>query len=96
MPFLICAGSTLVGCRVTRANLVRALEPDEKFAAADLDDLSCGDFDVAIGILEAWQRDPYYSGKAKLRDLSVQVESMASHSIHNNHTRGRGPTGTGA
>ncbi len=62
----------------TLANLVRALESDEKFALADLYDLSYDDFDIAIGILKEWRLDRYYSGKAKLHDLSVQVAGMTS------------------
>jgi len=59
------------------ANLVRALESDEKFALADLYDLSYDDFEIAIGILKEWRLERYYSGKAKLHDLSVQMASMA-------------------
>lgn len=58
------------------ANLVRALESDEKFAIADLYDLSYDDFEVAIGILKEWRLDRYYASKAKLHDLSVQMASM--------------------
>jgi hypothetical protein len=64
------------GAAKTLANLVRALESEEKFELADLYDLSYEDFDIAIGILKEWRLDRYYSGKAKLHDLSVQMASM--------------------
>ena len=64
------------GAAKTLANLVRALESKEKFELADLYDLSYEDFDIAIGILKEWRLDRYYSGKAKLHDLSVQMASM--------------------
>ncbi len=59
------------------AKLVRALESDEKFALADLYDLSYDDFDIAIGILKEWRLDRYFAGKVKLHDLSLQMASMA-------------------
>ena len=65
------------GAAKTLANLVRALESDEKLALADLYDLSYDDFEIAIGILKEWRLERYYSGKAKLHDLSVQMASMA-------------------
>jgi hypothetical protein len=64
------------GAAKTLANLVRALESDEKLALADLYDLSYDDFEIAIGILKEWRLERYYSGKAKLHDLSVQMASM--------------------
>lgn len=64
------------GAAKTLANLVRALESDEKFALADLYKLSYDDFEIAIGILKAWRLERYYAGKAKLHDLSVQMASM--------------------
>ena len=59
------------------AKLVRALESDEKFALADLYNLSYDDFEIAIGILKEWRLDRYFAGKVKLHDLSVQMASMA-------------------
>jgi len=64
------------GAAKTLANLVRALESDEKFALADLYDLSYDDFEIAIGILKEWRLERYYAGKAKLHDLSMQMASM--------------------
>ena len=64
------------GAAKTLANLVRALESDEKFALADLYKLSYDDFEIAIGILKEWRLERYDAGKAKLHDLSVQMASM--------------------
>ena len=62
----------------TLAALVRALESEEKFDLTDLYKLSYDDFNLSIDILKEWRLDRYYSGKAKLHDLSVQVASMNS------------------
>lgn len=58
------------------ASLVRALESDEKFNLGDLYKLNFDHFHLAIDVLKEWRLDRYYSGKAKLHDLSVQVASM--------------------
>lgn len=60
----------------TLAALVRALESEEKFDLADLYKLNYDNFNLAIDILKEWRLDRYYSGKAKLHDLSVQVAGM--------------------
>ena len=60
----------------TLAKLVRALESEEKFDLGDLYKLNYDNFNLAIDILKEWRLDRYYSGKAKLHDLSVQVASM--------------------
>ena len=62
----------------TLASLVRALESEEKFNLADLYNLSYDDFQLAIDVLKEWRLDRYYSGKAKLHDLSVQVAELNS------------------
>ena len=62
----------------TLAKLVRALESEEKFDLADLYDLSYDNFQLAIDILKEWRLDRYYSGKAKLHDLSVQVAQLST------------------
>ena len=58
------------------SSLVLALESEEKFNLSSLYKLSFDDFHLAIDVLKEWQLDRYYSGKAKLHDLSVQVASM--------------------
>ena len=60
----------------TLARLVRALESEETFDLADLYELSYDNFQLAIDILKEWRLDRYYSGKAKLHDLSVQVADL--------------------
>jgi hypothetical protein len=61
----------------TLANLVRALESEEKFDLADLYKLSYDNFHLAIDVMKEWRLDRYYSGKAKLHDLSVQVANLS-------------------
>lgn len=60
----------------TLASLVRALESEEKFDLARIYKLNYDNFNLAIDILKEWRLDRYYSGKAKLHDLSVQVAGM--------------------
>ena len=60
--------------------LVRALESDEHFDVGDLYRLSFDNFNLAIDILREWRLDRYYSGKAKLHDLSVQVGALTAES----------------
>lgn len=62
----------------TLAALVRALESEEQFDLTDLYKLSYDNFNLAIDVLKEWRLDRYYSGKAKLHDLSVQVASMTA------------------
>lgn len=61
---------------VILASLVRALESEEKFDLGDLYRLNFDNFNLAMDILKAWRLDRYYSGKAKLHDLSVQVGAL--------------------
>ncbi len=60
----------------TLAALVLALESEEKFDLAALYKLNYDNFNLAIDILKEWRLDRYYSGKAKLHDLSMQVAAM--------------------
>jgi hypothetical protein len=62
----------------TLASLVRALESEEKFDLGDLYKLSYDHFHMAIDVMKEWRLDRYYSGKAKLHDLSVQVANLSS------------------
>ena len=66
----------LAPAAVILASLVRALESDEKFELSDLYRLNFDNFNLAIDILKEWRLDRYYSGKAKLHDLSVQVGAL--------------------
>ena len=58
------------------AQLVRALESDEKFDLAGLYKLGYDEFHIAIDVLKEWRLDRYYMGKAKLHDLSVQLAEL--------------------
>ena len=60
----------------TLAALVRALESDEKFDLGALYKLNYDNFNLAIDVMKEWRLDRYFSGKAKLHDLSVQVAAM--------------------
>ena len=60
----------------TLASLVRALESEETFNLTDLYKLNYDNFNLAIDVMKEWRLDRYYSGKAKLHDLSVQVASL--------------------
>ena len=60
----------------TLAALVRALESEEKFDLGALYKLNYDNFNLAIEILKEWRLDRYFSGKAKLHDLSVQVAAL--------------------
>ncbi len=66
----------LAPAAVILASLVRALESEEKFDLGDLYRLNFDNFNLAMDILKAWRLDRYYSGKAKLHDLSVQVGAL--------------------
>ena len=61
----------------TLARLVRALESEESFNLGDLYKLNYEHFNLAIDVMKEWRLDRYFSGKAKLHDLSVQVAELA-------------------
>ena len=60
----------------TLASLVRALESEEKFDLTSIYKLNYDNFNLAINIMKEWRIDRYYSGKAKLHDLSMQVAAL--------------------
>ena len=60
----------------TLAALVRALKSEEQFDLGTLYKLNYDNFNLAIDILKEWRLDRYFSGKAKLHDLSVQVAAL--------------------
>ena len=63
----------------TLARLVLSLASEEPFKLADLYTLNEEHFELAIDMLNEWRLDRYYMGKAKLFDLSWQVEQMPVH-----------------
>jgi hypothetical protein len=60
----------------TLARLVLSLANEEPFKLADLYTLNEEHFELAIDILSEWRLDRYYMGKAKLFDVSWQVEQL--------------------
>lgn len=60
------------------ASLVLALEAEGSFELANLYQVDLETFDLMIETLKEWRLDRYYSGKAKLFDLSVQARSLTA------------------
>ncbi|WP_398496208.1 hypothetical protein [Variovorax sp.] len=60
----------------TLSRLVLALESETGFELADIYELDLPAFELAIQILSQWRLDRYYAGKAKLFDLSYQLNSL--------------------
>jgi len=61
----------------TFAHLVLALESEGDFSLTRLYDLDIQNFDLAMKILAEWRIDRYYAGKAKLFDLSHQINVLS-------------------
>jgi hypothetical protein len=57
----------------TLARLVLALESDEKFVLRDLYELDYDTFLLALDMIKDWRLDRYYTSKALLLDLTLQV-----------------------
>lgn len=55
----------------------RRLESETPFDLSSLYRLDLQSFELATAILAQWRIDRYYAGKAKLFDLSCQVERMS-------------------
>lgn len=53
--------------------LVLALESEEPFKLAELYQLDYDDFNLALQLLSEWRLDRYYSSKAVLLDISMQL-----------------------
>lgn len=58
----------------TLSRLVLALESETPFQLADLYKLGYADFELAMAVIAEWRLDRYYTSKAVLLDLSMQVE----------------------
>lgn len=56
--------------------LVVALESDEPFKLSDLYRLDYDDFGLALELLSEWRLDRYYTSKAVLLGISVQVGEL--------------------
>lgn len=61
----------------TLSKLVLALESETQFDLSSLYEMDIASFELATEILVEWRIDRYYVGKAKLFDLSYQVEQMS-------------------
>lgn len=59
------------------ASLVLALESDRSFELITLYQLDYKSFDLAIEVLREWRLDRYFASKAKLLDLSLQVDELS-------------------
>lgn len=55
------------------SRLVLALESDAPFLLSDLYRLDYDDFNLAMDVMAEWRLDRYYTSKAVLLDLSMQV-----------------------
>jgi hypothetical protein len=56
--------------------LVVALESDEPFKLSELYRLDYDDFGLALDLLSEWRLNRYYTSKAVLLDISVQVGKL--------------------
>lgn len=72
---LIAADPTTDTAR-TLSQLVLALESEATFDLAQIYELDLPAFELAIRVLSEWRLARYYVGKAKLFDLSYQVNEM--------------------
>ncbi len=59
------------------SKLILALESESLFNLADLYQLDYDDFALAMDIMKDWRLDRYYTTKAVLLDLSMQLEESA-------------------
>ena len=59
------------------SKLILALESEAMFNLADLYQLDFDDFSLAMDIMKDWRLDRYYTTKAVLLDLSMQLEQNA-------------------
>jgi hypothetical protein len=57
----------------TLARLILALESEEKFVLRDLYELDYDTFLLALDTIKDWRLDRYYTSKAQLLDLTLQV-----------------------
>lgn len=62
------------GTAETLSRLVLALESRTPFQLDELYKLSYPDFELALAVIAEWRLDRYYTSKAMLLDLSLQVE----------------------
>lgn len=63
---------------VVLSQLILALESKTPFDLAELYQLDYDDFLLAIDVIKDWRLDRYYTTKAVLLDLSMQVDQNAA------------------
>lgn len=61
---------------IVLSRLVVALESETSFDLASLYQIDYKSFELALEVLAEWRLDRYYSGKARLLGVSIQVTSM--------------------
>lgn len=62
---------------LTLSTLILALESETPFNLSELYQLDYDDFELAMDVIKDWRLDRYYSTKAVLLGLSMQVEEVA-------------------
>ena len=60
------------------SKLILALEAEVPFNLSELYQLDYGDFTLGIEIMKDWRLDRYYTTKAVLLDLSMQIDKGAA------------------
>jgi len=56
------------------SRLVLSLESESPFQLSDLYKLGYEDFELAMAVIAEWRLDRYYTSKALLLDVSMQIE----------------------
>ena len=59
------------------SRLILALESESLFNLSELYQLDYDDFSLAMDIMKDWRLDRYYTTKAVLLDLSLQIDQRA-------------------
>lgn len=62
---------------LTLSQLILALESETPFNLSELYQLDYDDFELAMDVIKDWRLDRYYSTKAVLLGLSMQIEQVA-------------------
>ena len=62
---------------VVLSQLILALESKTPFNLAELYQMEYDDFLLAVDVIKDWRLDRYYTTKAVLLDLSMQIEQNA-------------------
>jgi hypothetical protein len=60
------------------SKLILALESESPFNLSELYQLDYDDFSLAMDVMKDWRLDRYYTTKAVLLDLSMQLDQQAT------------------